>query len=971
MNDGHDLIPESPLLLLGQRGPSKGIQLVSGDDGAWFVEQGNVDVFLVANNVETGTGAREHLFSVGTGQLLTFPPLSARDTEALAIVPGPDTQYRTIARNELLNALATLAQPDLAALLNQLVENTASGFSESVPAGSQQLEAGTNATCPDETCSFVSAAAHVWVELAAGQASFLGRTALEAARLVPIPPTTWLTLAPGSAVRTHTTADVMARASHSDMLDAIDGLFLMLFHSAVRQRQKNEADELNRLQLKREIGSKAMSDALGNFVSLFNASETEDVNAEGTDYLLSGCRIIGARIGISFRAAPPSASGARSRDPVKDIAQASAVRTRIVALKGAWWLDDNGPLLVFPEQGRTAFALLPVRRGGYEAVEARTGERSKVTAQFTEGLRPFAYTFYAALPSKKLALFDILRFVSLGIRPDIVTVIAIAFASALLAMAIPIASGHLFDNVFPAAERGQMGQVVLILFIASLVTLLFEATRSLAMLRIEGKASSDLQAAVWDRVLSLPVPFFRNFSSGDLATRINGINEIRQALSGPVIASLISNAFSALNVILLFHYSVTLAFVAILLVSLAITVNMVLGYLSVRVWRETSNVYGKLAGLVLEYLSGITKLRITGSESRAFANWAAQFAEQKRLALRGGGLASLSGTFNATFPVMANALLFACIATALADDEILRFSTGDFIAFSVAWSIFLGSALSLVKTGINLLSVGATYERTKPILETMPEVDESKPYPGTLAGAIEVSNVRFAYAPDTPLILDDVSISIKPGEFVALVGSSGSGKSTLLRLMLGFEKPSHGGIYYDDHHLEEVDIGAVRRQIGVVLQGGRLMSGSIFTNIIGSASLTLDDAWEAARACGLDQDINAMPMGMHTLLSDGAGTLSGGQRQRLLIARAIVNKPRVLYFDEATSALDNKSQAIVSASMENLKATRVVIAHRLSTIINADRIYVLDKGKVVQSGSYDQLISQQGLFAELAKRQMT
>jgi len=252
----------------------------------------------------------------------------------------------------------------------------------------------------------------------------------------------------------------------------------------------------------------------------------------------------------------------------------------------------------------------------------------------------------------------------------------------------------------------------------------------------------------------------------------------------------------------------------------------------------------------------------------------------------------------------------------------------------------------------------------------VPEVDPAKPHPGTLVGAIELSNVSFAYAPDMPPVLDDVSLSIKPGEFVALVGSSGSGKSTLLRLMLGFERPTSGGIYYDGHNLDEVDVGAVRRQLGVVLQSGRLMSGDIYTNIVGSSNLKLEDAWEAAAACGLDQDIKAMPMGMHSLVSDGGGTLSGGQRQRLLIARAIVNKPRIIYFDEATSALDNQSQAIVSASMGKLRATRVVIAHRLSTIIHADRIFVLDKGKIVQAGTYGTLMAQDGLFAELAKRQM-
>ncbi len=994
MNDGHDVILDSPLLQLGRRGERSGLQMVARNEPAWFVESGTVDVFLVSNSAETGAGAREHLFSAGSGDLLTFPALSARGTEVLAVAPGPDTRYRTIARDELLGALgAQVPHAQMGALLDQLVGNIGAGFRAREAPACEAAAPGAYATGADQTRALLPASPGLWVRLQAGQASYFGAAPLLPGRALPLPPHTWITLASDSQVQLRTTDEVLeaalvaARAAagagapgmdggaatatpYAALMGVVDNLFLMLFHSAVEQKQKNEADELNRLQLKREISSKAMSDALGSFVSIFNAAGSDDVDANGADYILNGCRIIGARIGVNFKAAPPRANGTRSRDPIKEIAQASAVRTRVVALKGEWWLYDNGPLLVFPEKGRAAYALLPVRSGGYEAVDAASGARVKLTSELIDSLRPFAYTFYAALPSTRLSLLDILRFVSQGIRRDIATVAAIALASSLLAMAIPLASGHLFDNVFPAADRAQMGQIVFILFIASLVTLLFEATRSLAMLRIEGKASSDLQAAVWDRVLKLPVPFFRDYSSGDLATRINGINEIRQALSGPVIATVISNLFSVLNIVLLFYYSTRLALVAIALVGVAITVNVVLGYFSVRVQRETADVNGKVAGLVLEYLSGITKLRITGSESRAFANWAARFADQKRLALRAGGLANVSTMFNAAFPVVANALLFACIAMALVEREALRFSTGDFIAFSVAWTIFLSSALSLVKTGIDLLSIRTTYERTKPILENLPEVDESKAYPGTLAGAIEVSNVRFSYGPDAPQILDDISLSIKPGEFVALVGASGSGKSTLLRLMLGFEQPSHGGIYYDEHNLDEVDIGAIRRQLGVVLQGGRLMSGDIFTNIIGSSALTLEDAWEAARACGLDQDINAMPMGMHTLLSDGAGTLSGGQRQRLLIARAIVNKPRVLFFDEATSALDNKSQAIVSASMENLKATRVVIAHRLSTIINADRIYVLDKGKVVQCGSYEQLINQDGLFAELAKRQL-
>jgi ABC-type bacteriocin/lantibiotic exporter with double-glycine peptidase domain len=271
---------------------------------------------------------------------------------------------------------------------------------------------------------------------------------------------------------------------------------------------------------------------------------------------------------------------------------------------------------------------------------------------------------------------------------------------------------------------------------------------------------------------------------------------------------------------------------------------------------------------------------------------------------------------------------------------------------------------------LGTLAVIPLYEQAKPILTSLPEVDTAKADPGVLAGDIELEHLVFRYQADGPPVLRDVTIRIRAGEFVAFVGPSGSGKSTLLRLLLGFEVPEAGAVYYDGQELAGLDIQSVRRQIGVVLQNGRLMSGDIFTNITGSSPATLDDAWEAARMAGFDEDIKSMPMGMHTVVSEGGGTLSGGQRQRLMIARAIVQRPRILFFDEATSALDNRTQSIVSTSLDRLQATRIVVAHRLSTIVHADRIYVVEAGRVVQSGTYEQLISQDGLFAELAARQL-
>jgi ATP-binding cassette subfamily C protein len=296
--------------------------------------------------------------------------------------------------------------------------------------------------------------------------------------------------------------------------------------------------------------------------------------------------------------------------------------------------------------------------------------------------------------------------------------------------------------------------------------------------------------------------------------------------------------------------------------------------------------------------------------------------------------------------------------------------TGDFLAFLAAYGACQGALLATCVALLNTLSVIPLYEQAKPILVTRPEVDVVKTDPGTLTGDIEVQGVTFRYSSDGPPVLRCLSLHVRPGEFVAFVGPSGSGKSTILRLLLGFESAESGAIYYDGQELAGLDVSAVRRQIGVVLQNGRLLSGDIFSNIVGSAPLALDDAWAAARMAGFADDIQAMPMGMHTVVSEGGGTLSGGQRQRLMIARALVHRPRLLFFDEATSALDNRTQGIVSASLEQLQATRIVVAHRLSTIVSADRICVVERGQIVQNGRYEELIDQPGLFATLARRQI-
>jgi len=750
----------------------------------------------------------------------------------------------------------------------------------------------------------------------------------------------------------------------------VDALQATLLSKLVEQRHASEALEQQRMLVRTSREQQNIQAAMQRLSGILDPHQKSSMAvAQHRTALLSACQVVGQASAIEFiqpqSADTPSTS---KRDMLGEMVEASRVRKRQVALKGNWWQQDQGHLLATLEDGQRPVALIQVGQG-YELHDPERGTVSAVTASLAASLSPFAFTFYRSFPGTAVTLWEMIRFGSQGCLRDYGTAMAMGAAIGLLGMVTPMATGMLFDVVIPASERTQLLQLTLALVAGLLATAMFEITRGVAMLRAEGKMDYTIQAAVWDRLLSLPTSFFRRYSAGDLAVRANGINAIRQMLSGNVMHTLMAAVFSIFNLGLLFYYNLTLALLALALVAVAIVFTTGTSLIRLRHERKLADIEGRISGLLFQLLGGIAKLRTTGAEGRAFFNWAMLFASQQEHQFKATMVRNALGVFNAVFPVAANLCIFGVVAFYLGDKT--NFSTGSFLAFNAAFGGFLAAMLGTTSAITAVLDIIPMYERSKPILQALPEVTGDKAHPGQLAGDIEIAHLSFSYSADGPTILKDLSMHIKAGEFVAIVGASGSGKSTLLRLLLGFEQASSGAIYYDQQDLAGLDIGALRRQLGVVLQNGQLMAGDIFSNILGSAAtLTLDDAWQAATQAGVADDIRAMPMGMHTVVGDGGGTLSGGQRQRLLIARAIVNRPRILFFDEATSALDNRAQEMVSTSLEQLQATRVVIAHRLSTIINADRIFVLDQGQLVQTGSYDELMSCHGLFADLVRRQI-
>ena len=712
--------------------------------------------------------------------------------------------------------------------------------------------------------------------------------------------------------------------------------------------------------------AQTMHHALSDVAQVLAVSGTM-AHAGGGNAIHSACAIVLHACGLAVTnpGVSPAPAAAGTRHWLEHFCRRNRLAQRRVALNpDGWWRNDLGALLAFRASDGAALALVP-DASGYILTDPADGSQRRVNAAVAAGLARHAIMFFSSLPASQLRFRDLLRFSLAGNGRDQRRLLAFGLAGGLLGLVSPFVIRVLVDSVLPGAERNDLVQLVGMLLITALGVSAFTFCRGLAVNRIRTRLGSNTQAAVIDRLLALPAPFFREHEAGDLAQRAMGVESILQKISGTAESAVFGWVFGLFSLAYLFLLDLRLALLALALVGLDVLWTLALNYWALLQQRKGAKLSGEIASRVFQILNGIAKLRAHGAEKRAFALWATLFSRQKTLDVRVRRIGITLATIDAGFALVCTMALFAAVAFLMPDMR-----TGEFLSFSAAFGQFLGATMALSTALTSTLAVIPLYERAKPILQTVPESADTAHAPGALSGAIDVSGVSFRYSPDGPEILSDVSINIRAGEFVALVGPSGCGKSTLCRLLLGFEQPQSGAIYYDGQDLAGLDKVAVRRQLGVVLQNGRLMAGDIYSNIVGAAPLSMDDAWEAARLAGLDQDLQNMPMGMHTMISEGASTISGGQKQRLMVARAIVRKPKILLFDEATSALDNRTQAVVAASIAELKASRIVVAHRLSTIVGADRIFFIERGRVVETGNFDQLMQLNGRFKALVERQI-
>ena len=938
----------------------------------WFIDKGAIDLFLVEHKEGVEQSAPQHLLRADSGRLLPgVAPQNGNTTLGLIAKGLPGTVLRRLP----VTSLTAIQNAELAQHIDAWLADVSSMLARDImhrPRPDILVESGQVLTADSGTLSVRRGV--VWVsELPPGMGLFLGLTdqtedrtnSGPAASAIPLTPDSWLTLMEPAELSTQSSETL---AEENLLLPALAKFHTMALSLERLNRSLAVVDQVN---LERARATNRRNDEEGARCHLFNLyglMREKEIASESGEGLRKVLQFIGRREGIEFKW-PVKTGTSNSAPALSDILDASGVRARQVQLiqKDRWWTGDSGTMLAFRAKDNQPVALVPGKLGHYREVDPIRQHSSRITAKLAKSLRTDAWLFYPPLKPAGVRPRDLFQIAKHGLTANFVRFIMAGLLGGLVMLVPAVILGYIADEVIPTGEVGLLYLATATLAAFALIGTLLHIFQGMALMRLEGRAVSRIEAAFWDRLLRLSPSFLHRYPAGDLAMRGMTFQTLRDSVQSVIANTVLSIIFLFPAFFLIFFYDAMLGSLTVAFGLLSLIGTMVLGLRQISPHGQVIRAVHRLAGRLFQLINGITKLRVDGAEGSAYAVWAKDYREQKHAELELGNFEGHLQAFGAALPLLAGAVLLLTVA--LWDRETL--AVGDFL---VVYTVFMVFQMAVARLGESFSAVAAimpAFDQIRPFLAEPPEMSTDGELVENLGGEIAFDHVTFQYDPEGPLILDDVSIHARPGELVAIAGESGAGKSTLFRLALGLDQPTAGAVYYDGRDLKHLNIKQVRRKIGAVPQNVQLHPEDVWDNIVGDhEEATTEDAWRAAEFAGIDKEISAMPMGMLTSVGASASVTSGGESQQIMIAQALIRNPRILLLDEATNWLDNESQSKVMVNLASLTSTRVVIAHRLSTLRQADRIYVMRAGKVVQEGSFAELAAAKGVFQDLVRRQV-
>lgn len=680
-----------------------------------------------------------------------------------------------------------------------------------------------------------------------------------------------------------------------------------------------------------------------------------------SDPLIAALQMIAADHSLPFTLSPSGHTDLPVLTRLPLLAAENRWRMRRVNLPENFRRFFAGTLLGFHGPGHTPAVL---RLRGYRSTWIDTdGKEYPLTAEAAKQFQPAAYRFYDQFPPGKMTRKTLARFALAGFPRLGRRILLLGICCGLLGLVMPVATEYITGHIIPTANTPELWQLMVLLLSLILSATLLGLAPQFSLLAYGTHQTERFQAALFDHLLNARINFFRKFNTGELCSRLSAAVRIQETVFAVLSGQFLGSLFALTSLLMLFVYSWRLALLSLfVLLFYCLTMSVLLQW-NRRPLAEAAEADGRLAGMLKQFIEGIAKIRGAGAEKRIISRCLDDYLTLLNADHTTGQNGTRIALLEIIFPSAAAILFFIFAGNVWRNAMTLP----EFLAFLCAYGSFQQGVTGVFSGIWRLAAIRPEIDRLMPLIEAEPERGRVQ-QPGRLNGDLEISSVTFRYTPDKPPVLRNVTIKAGAGEFIAIVGPSGAGKSSLVRLLLGFEQPETGTIFYNGRDLANLDVHAVRRQLGVILQNSRIMPGTILDNILTGTGRSSADAERAAQLAALDRDLQDMPMGLFTPVSEGL--ISGGQQQKILIARALVDDPAIIIMDESTNALDNAAQEQIRRNMGRLPVTRIVIAHRLSTVMNADRIYVMNRGHIEQTGTYHELMAQDGLFRELAERQL-